>query len=770
MNFAQPRGFRKSMSWLHTWSGLVLGWLLFAIFVTGALSYFRNEITFWMQPELHRANPDAINFAAALEALEREAPDARQWTLTLPSPRNPTLGLNWVAGEQGAAGDEAQGAAGGRGQRPEGSPDGRRGAGRGNGQGWQGGQSGQSRQGERGADRANRSGGQDKARGAVPDTTLATELAQGRAGLVPQNEWQGGGRRGEGSPGRDETQGATFGIAQARFNAESATKLAQGRAEPDSQNERREGRRGEGSPARGESRSNGQDWQNGQNWQGAQRGQGERGAGRVNRSGGQDEAQGAAGQRQGRGQAQGQAQGRVGAASQNARGGGGSRGPKILLDPASGERLEARKTAGGDFLYRFHFELYGIDRIWARWLVGVATLFMFVALITGVIIHRQIFKDFFTFRPGKGKRSWLDAHNLTGILSLPFHLVITFSGLLLFGNMLIPTAMQSAYPGDANAYMQAMRARMGAAQNPPPTGEAAPLAPIEPIIAAAERAWGGSPVGSVNIINPGDRNAIIELRQQTNARLTAGRSAAATLRFSGVSGEALPSATPAAAPSVVQSISNVLVLLHRGFFATPMPRWLLFLSGIGGVLLIATGLIMWSVARGKQRDASGRAPFGHRLVEVMNVAVIAGLPLAIAAYFWMNRLTPIVWENRAAWEIGVFFGVWALTIPYALLCEHKAAWVETLAAAGALLALLPIGNAMTGGMSLIESLAAGRGLLAGFDLAALLLGAGLLYAAYKTHRYVPPVGKHRLQPSVSTDNALRASDNMPHIRIEEQPA
>jgi hypothetical protein len=61
-------------------------------------------------------------------------------------------------------------------------------------------------------------------------------------------------------------------------------------------------------------------------------------------------------------------------------------------------------------------------------------------------------------------------------------------------------------------------------------------------------------------------------------------------------------------------------------------------------------------------------------------------------------------------------------------------------------------------------------LLVGFDLAALLLGAGLLYAAYKTHRYVPLVGKHHQQASVSTDNAPHVGGNMPHIRVEEQPA
>ena len=44
--------FRQSMAWLHTWSGLLLCWLLFFIFVTGSLGYFDNAIDRWMKPEL----------------------------------------------------------------------------------------------------------------------------------------------------------------------------------------------------------------------------------------------------------------------------------------------------------------------------------------------------------------------------------------------------------------------------------------------------------------------------------------------------------------------------------------------------------------------------------------------------------------------------------------------------------------------------------------------------------------------------------------------
>ena len=51
-------GFRQANAWLHTWVGLLLGWLLYAVFLTGTLSFFQEEITFWMKPELHASVPD----------------------------------------------------------------------------------------------------------------------------------------------------------------------------------------------------------------------------------------------------------------------------------------------------------------------------------------------------------------------------------------------------------------------------------------------------------------------------------------------------------------------------------------------------------------------------------------------------------------------------------------------------------------------------------------------------------------------------------------
>ena len=68
-------GFRQCMAWLHTWTGLVVGWVLFFVFVTGTAGYFAHEIDRWMRPEL----PLATDAAAVDEMAARYARLAEIW-------------------------------------------------------------------------------------------------------------------------------------------------------------------------------------------------------------------------------------------------------------------------------------------------------------------------------------------------------------------------------------------------------------------------------------------------------------------------------------------------------------------------------------------------------------------------------------------------------------------------------------------------------------------------------------------------------------------
>ena len=49
------QSFRQAMAWLHTWFGLVLGFVLMAAFFFGALSVFDREIDRWAIPSTRYA-------------------------------------------------------------------------------------------------------------------------------------------------------------------------------------------------------------------------------------------------------------------------------------------------------------------------------------------------------------------------------------------------------------------------------------------------------------------------------------------------------------------------------------------------------------------------------------------------------------------------------------------------------------------------------------------------------------------------------------------
>jgi len=93
------KSFTQRMSWLHTWFGLVLGWLAFALFLTGTLAVFWLEIQHWAEPELHGAKmlsaPATVQYS--LDYLQKVAPDSKRWSVYMPDfNRHPMLLLHWL--------------------------------------------------------------------------------------------------------------------------------------------------------------------------------------------------------------------------------------------------------------------------------------------------------------------------------------------------------------------------------------------------------------------------------------------------------------------------------------------------------------------------------------------------------------------------------------------------------------------------------------------------------------------------------------------------
>lgn len=413
-----------------------------------------------------------------------------------------------------------------------------------------------------------------------------------------------------------------------------------------------------------------------------------------------------------------------------------------IFDPATGGRLAARGTEGGDFFYAFHFNLHYMPALWGRWIAGICAMFMLVAIVSGVITHKKIFSDFFTFRWGKGQRSWLDGHAALSVLGLPFHFMVTYSGLITLMVLYMPWGLQSLpSPAGRAEVTNEMRFFL---QPSPPAGKPAPLTAIAPLVRQAEARWGAGSVGTVQINNPGDAAAQVAIAQAQDRRVS---TTPRYLLFDGVSG-ALVASKERSGPAA--ETQGVLYGLHMGRFADLVTRWLYFLVSLAGTAMVGSGLVLWTVKRREKLPDPQRPYFGFRLVERLNIASIAGLPLAMAGMLWANRLLPLDVPGRAEWEVHLLFILWALMLVHAALRPPKRAWVEQFLATAAALALLPLWNMLATGRGLPASLAAGDFTFAGFDLTLLVLALSSAGIARRIARHRPrqPKKQRRTAPTI----------------------
>ncbi len=270
------KGIRQSMAWLHSWTGLIFGWLVFAIFLMGSLSYYRHEINLWMQPALaqYEVKQD-IAIKTAYQYLQENAPDAKSWYLTVATPESPVNTMYW-----------------------------------------------------------------EKADGGYGNATL---------------------------------------------------------------------------------------------------------------------------------------------------------------DANTGKELQLSATLGGDFFYRFHYQLFGIPIIVGRLVVCLAAFIMLIALVSGIITHKKIFTDFFTLRTFKSQRSWLDFHNISSVVALPFFLTITFTGLAIFFYLYLPWGMQKIYPENPYQYFTEIRTKTVLEnQSIQPAQNLA----IEKLLSQVQQSWGNQPLSTMSVKNP----------------------------------------------------------------------------------------------------------------------------------------------------------------------------------------------------------------------------------------------------------------------------
>ncbi len=405
----------------------------------------------------------------------------------------------------------------------------------------------------------------------------------------------------------------------------------------------------------------------------------------------------------------------------------------VTIDPRSGKLLpHDQLKIGSEFFYPMHYSLHLTWMNLGYWVVATAALVMLAALVSGVVMHRKIFRELFTFRPKKhAQRSTLDLHNLTGVVALPFHFIFALSGLTIFAGIYLPVSETMLQPLAQKHAMAEAQAKGLAFK---PSGQAAPLASVDAMVLEAKRRWAarGMPgeVGFLQVNHVGDANSYVSIFRAGSDRVTLVGQA---VHFDGPTGRVIREEPPT---TLATGINEFLTGLHLQHFEHWLLRWFYVLGGLMGCVCIATGFIFFVEKRKKQHARAGVG--GSRWVDALAVTTVTGMVLAALAMLVANRLLPADVAHRGDWERAAFWGAWLVTLAHAfwrtapvLQARLAPAWREQCWAVAGLAVLAVLLNWATTGDHLVKTIGSGYWPVAGLDLALLASAALALVAARK---------------------------------------
>lgn len=383
------------------------------------------------------------------------------------------------------------------------------------------------------------------------------------------------------------------------------------------------------------------------------------------------------------------------------------------VDPVSGVTLADAGTLGATgFIFPFHFTLHLEWLDLGIWLVGACGMAMLVLVVSGVVIHRRLFRDLFMFRPGKApSRSTLDLHTGVGVLALPFHFIMPLSGLIIFFSVFFPGTWHAAFHGDRAAFN---RETFGSFSRPRANAPGQ-LGSLDAMAAEAERRWGGAKPFQVRVLEAGDAASVVEVRRSFARDVSMNRDA---VYFDAATGSVLGHFESKPVGAVQRFVAGV----HFVQFDHWLLRWLYFAGGAAGCVMIATGFLFWLTSRRAEHARQGWA--GVRVVEALATGSVTGIILATLSFFIANRALPegatLSGLDRKQVEVLVFYAVWLGTFAHAAW-RRRAAWGEQALVVAILALLAPLANWLSTGDHPIRAL--GRGVIAVAGMDAMLLAA-----------------------------------------------
>ncbi len=321
--------------------------------------------------------------------------------------------------------------------------------------------------------------------------------------------------------------------------------------------------------------------------------------------------------------------------------------------------------------------------------MGMVSAVYVIALVSGVIVVLpSLVKDFFALRLGANlKRMWLDAHNVVGVVSLPFHVAIALTAVV-FGlhEPLYDALDYTVYDGRLKSIMRA-----SAPLAPIPRDERpAAMLPVAELLARVEAVSADFTPTSLQYRDAGAKGAVVRVAGQDPRDMVRGSGFAVLSPVTGavVNTEYLPGHQSAWSATV-----STFFALHFGSYGGGVVRWSYFVLGLAGAFLFYSGNLLWIESRRRtERRHGGPVPqkTSVRLMAAGTVGVclgsVCGISLAIVSAKWLHGHVADV----DVWSRGVYYAVFLGAIVWAFARHAARAGVDLLRLAALAAAAIPV--------------------------------------------------------------------------------
>lgn len=446
-------------------------------------------------------------------------------------------------------------------------------------------------------------------------------------------------------------------------------------------------------------------------------------------------------------------------------------------DQLSAQRFAARATPDGtvraepvqrtqlaEFIDVLH-RVVGlpVDNDLHRTFMGVVAGLYFLALASGfVTLLPSLVRDLFALRVGPNlKRMWLDAHNIVGLGSFPFHVVMALTAAVFaFHDPIYAVQNRLIHDGKLSAAFRPP----SAAGSDQPRDPATMVSPSEIVQRVQAIAPDFEPTVLRYLRSKGPNPTVFVFGHSTRGSIEQ-RALGGLAMVDPYSGQLISTAYLPGQQSVSEAVLSSLFALHFGSFGGVPVKWMYFVLALLGAWLVYSGNLLWIESRtrkAKKSIALGAIPAQRRDVRLLASATVGvclgavcGISSTICAAKWLHGHVGDLNE----WHRIVYYAAFFSAIAWSFYRGAARASVELLRAA----AILTLGVPLT---TLMAALVPALGMWAdaevlGVDLTALALGLAFVVLARKVARRVDTGRRDSVWSAHNSQSALTEPESDP---------